>query len=62
MTCGHCSARVEKALSALPGVSAKVNLETKTVSVESSGQTSVEAMKKAVEEAGYEVVSVKDGK
>ena len=29
MSCGHCSARVEQALNAIDGVSAKVNLEVK---------------------------------
>ena len=33
MACGHCSARVEKALNAIDGVSATVDLEAKTASI-----------------------------
>lgn len=58
MSCGHCSARVEKALRALEGVEASVDLEAKTAHVTVTGQVSDEALKEAVEEAGYQVVSI----
>lgn len=59
MSCGHCSARVEKALNALEGVTAKVDLEAKTASVELTSEVSDDTLKKAVEDAGYEVTEIK---
>ena len=56
MMCQHCVAHVSKALNSLPGVTASVVLDTKTATV--SGTASDEALKKAVEEAGYSVVSI----
>ena len=56
MMCAHCQAHVEKALNALPGVSASVNLEAKTAAV--TGDVSDEALKKAVEDAGYQVTGI----
>ncbi|MFR9191344.1 MAG: metal-transporting ATPase, partial [Anaerotruncus massiliensis (ex Togo et al. 2019)] len=58
MSCGHCSARVEKALNALDGVTAKVDLEAKTASIETEGRVSDEQLKAAVTDAGYDVVSL----
>jgi len=60
MSCGHCSARVEKALMELDGVSkASVNLDTKEVRVELTGDLSADVLTDAVEDAGYDVVDVK---
>ncbi len=54
MMCGHCKAHVEKALEALPGVErVEVSLENKNAVV--YGSAELAALKKAVEEAGYEV-------
>lgn len=58
MTCGHCSARVEKALSAIDGVTAAVDLEAKTASVKLSHDVSDADLKKAVEDAGYTVTAI----
>ena len=58
MSCGHCSARVEKALNAIDGVTAKVDLEAKTAFVDVTGNVSDDALKKAVEDAGYEVKGI----
>ncbi len=58
MSCGHCSARVEKALNALEGVSAKVDLEAKCAAISTEGKVSDEQLKAAVADAGYEVVSL----
>lgn len=58
MSCGHCSARVEKALNAIEGVSATVNLEEKCAQITVTGSISDETLTKAVTDAGYEVVSV----
>jgi len=57
MSCGHCKASVEKALKALPGVAdATVNLEAKNVTVQyDNNVVGVDAMKKAIEDDGYEV-------
>jgi Cu+-exporting ATPase len=53
MMCGHCQARVEKALKEVPGVTeVTVSLENKNAVV--TGDASVEALKQAVVDAGYE--------
>lgn len=55
MMCRHCQARVEKALKAVAGVEAvEVNLEAKTAEI--TGSANAEALKKAVADAGYQVV------
>ncbi|NLF35208.1 MAG: heavy metal translocating P-type ATPase [Clostridiales bacterium] len=58
MTCTHCSGRVEKALNAMDGVSATVDLERKTANVTLTAPVSDEALRAAVTEAGYEVSSI----
>ncbi|MBC8537007.1 heavy metal translocating P-type ATPase [Feifania hominis] len=60
MSCGHCSARVEKALGALDGVSASVDLEAKTATVTLSAAVSDEALTAAVTEAGYTVTGIEE--
>ena len=57
MTCASCVRRIEKALSKVEGVSeASVNLATERAKVVyDPGATTLEAMKKAVERAGYGV-------
>jgi Cu+-exporting ATPase len=55
MMCPHCKAMVEKVCKAIPGTEdAVVDLTAKNVTV--TGNPDVEAMKKAITEAGYEVV------
>ena len=56
MMCAHCVSHVEKALTAL-GVQADVDLASGTAVV--TGNASDEALKKAVTDAGYEVVEIK---
>ena len=57
MTCSHCVQHVKEALEAVAGVkSADVNLKKKSAAVEHGDNADIEALKKAVEEAGYEVV------
>ncbi|HWI55023.1 MAG TPA: copper chaperone CopZ [Desulfobacteria bacterium] len=58
MSCGHCKMAVEKAVSALNGVSkVEVNLEGKKVTVNfSPGSVSEEAIKGAIADQGYDVV------
>ena len=59
MMCAHCVAHVEKALSALGGVtSAKADLEGKRATVTLAAPVSAQELKDAVTEAGYEVVSI----
>lgn len=58
MMCTHCSGRVESALNAIDGVSAKVDLEKKTATVTLSADVADEVLRKAVTDAGYEVVSI----
>ena len=58
MMCSHCSSRVEKALNAIDGVSATVDLEGKTATIHAEPQVENDALKAAVENAGYEVVSI----
>ncbi len=61
MSCGHCAARVEKALSETAGVaSAKVNLKKKTAVVTLSADVSDAALADAVEKAGYKAVDIKE--
>lgn len=60
MTCGHCSARVEKALKAVDGiVDAKVDLANKNAIVELSSSVDDSVLKEAVEDAGYDVTDIK---
>ena len=56
MMCQHCRAHVDKALNGIPGASATVDLDSKTAVV--TGDVSNDAIRAAVEEAGYQVVSI----
>ncbi len=56
MMCAHCVSHVEKALTAL-GVQADVDLATGTAVV--TGDVSDDALRKAITDAGYEVVDIK---
>ena len=54
MTCASCTARVEKAARALPGVAeAQVNLATETLSVWPAAGFDATALEHAIERAGY---------
>ena len=57
MMCGHCKATVEKVTRGVEGVSnSMVNLDAKNVTIEHSADTDLEKVKKAITDAGYEVV------
>ncbi len=56
MMCAHCQAHVDKALNAIPGVTATVNLEAGTATVK--GDVSDEVLTAAVTEAGYKVLEI----
>jgi copper chaperone CopZ len=57
MSCGHCSAAVTEALSALPGVSAvEIDLPGKRALVTSVAPLEIAAVRDAIESAGYQLV------
>ena len=59
MMCGHCEARVKKALEALPEVTeAAVSHESGTAVVTLNAPVEDKALKKAVEDQDYKVVSI----
>ena len=59
MMCSHCTGRVEKALSAVEGVSAvEMSLEGKSATITLSAGVSDDVLTKAVTDAGYEVLSI----
>lgn len=59
MMCAHCTGRVEKALSAIDGVTAvEMSLEGKSASLTLSKDVDDKVLTGAVTEAGYEVVSI----
>ncbi|MBL7257141.1 heavy-metal-associated domain-containing protein [Paractinoplanes lichenicola] len=58
MTCGHCVQAVTGELSALPGVDAvQVDLASGAVTVTSDAPLEDEAVRAAVDEAGYELAN-----
>jgi copper ion binding protein len=55
MTCEHCVKHVTEALTALTGVKkAKVNLKAKKADIDHADSVSVDALKAAVVEAGFQ--------
>ena len=57
--CGHCAAHVQRALNAIPGVQAKVDLQRKVAVVEAAQEVADDVLRQAVANAGYEVVAIK---
>jgi len=58
MTCGHCVNSVSTELGGLPGVTdVRVDLSAGTATVTSDQPLDARAVRAAVDEAGYEVVS-----
>lgn len=56
MTCASCVRRVEKRLNAVPGVvSAEVNLATERATIQAAPSLALDALKQAVEGAGFQV-------
>jgi copper chaperone len=59
MTCSHCVTAVSTEVGALPGVSdVRVDLTTGTVTVTSDQPLDAEAVRGAVDEAGYQLADV----
>lgn len=60
MACGHCTARVQKALEAVEGVTAvTMSLEAKSAEVVAQKEIADDVLKNVVTEAGYEVVEIR---
>ena len=59
MTCNNCKMHVEKALNTLEGVNAEVNLSDNSAQLILSKPVDDEILREVVENAGYEVVSIK---
>ena len=58
MTCGHCVSSVQSEVSTIDGVTAvDVDLATGQLTVTSSTPVDPDAVRSAVEEAGYEVAT-----
>ena len=55
--CPKCVAHVEKALAAIPGITAVVSLETNSATI--TGDVADEVLTAAVTDAGYTVVEIK---
>lgn len=60
MSCGHCSARVEKTLNNIEGIEAKVFLETNTAELKLTRDVSNDELKKTIDMIGYEVTDIKE--
>lgn len=58
MSCEHCSSRIEMLLNRMDGVSAKVDLASKTADVDVTEGVSDDMLRETVENAGYQVVSI----
>nr|WP_294692730.1 heavy metal-associated domain-containing protein [uncultured Friedmanniella sp.] len=58
MTCGHCVSSVTEEVTKIPGVTdVQVDLATGSVTIASDTPVDAAAVKDAVDEAGYELVS-----
>ncbi len=62
MSCEHCKARVEKALNAIAGVSATVDLAKKIATVTLTEKVDDHELTNAVTDAGYDVAAITDEK
>jgi copper ion binding protein len=62
MSCGHCQARIEKALNSIDGVVAKVDLKKGQATVRLEAVVSDVDLTRAVEEAGYTVTAITESK
>ena len=58
MMCVHCQAHVAKAFNDVDGISAVVDLESKTATLELSREFTDEELIKIVTDAGYEVSKI----
>ncbi|HYE09062.1 MAG TPA: cation transporter [Patescibacteria group bacterium] len=58
MSCGHCVKHVEEALTEIGAIKVEVNLQGKYAVAEVEAEDS--KIKDAIEEAGYDVVEIKN--
>ncbi|MBU3112590.1 heavy-metal-associated domain-containing protein [Clostridium lacusfryxellense] len=58
MSCGHCSNHVSEALKEIGAKDVEVSLDKKLATAEISEDITDEAIKVAIEEAGYDVVGI----
>lgn len=57
MTCGHCASSIREEVGQIADVTAvDVELSSGTVTINSNSPIKLDAVEKAVEEAGYQVV------
>ncbi|GAA3519805.1 heavy-metal-associated domain-containing protein [Actinocatenispora rupis] len=57
MTCGHCASSVREEIGTLPGVQdVRVDVASGRVEVDADGPLATDAVRAAVDEAGYELV------
>ncbi len=60
MRCGHCTASVDKALREIAGVSdVTVDLAAKKAEVEAADTVTDEALRKAVDDLGFQVCEIR---
>ena len=62
MHCEHCQGKAQKALNAIPGVEAKVDLKKKQATVSLEKDIPDHVFSEALTEAGFSLVSVKEKK
>ena len=59
MSCGHCAARIEKALGKIEGVSTvKVNLAWQFAELDTSKELDDKTVSSAIDSAGYQFVKI----
>lgn len=59
MRCGRCVRRVAEAINKIDGASAEVSIESGTATVSCDRPVDDEKIRRAVEDAGFEVVSIR---
>ena len=57
MTCGHCTAAVEKSLAGVAGVDQVVEVSLETGIATIKGKATADALATAVKDAGYQVTT-----
>ncbi len=58
MSCGHCVKHVTEALEEIGGKNVEVSLERKLATADLDDNVTDEAIKAAIEDAGYDVVGI----
>ena len=56
MKCGNCSAAIDKALNAIPGVKAKADHVKGLVELELDDEDKLTQIKEAIEDLGFDVI------